>query len=170
MKLAEVASGGQQWTFENLPEEPSTPCDEVDEMEAAAAVNSEATAGDNYKNGDNSILDDVEDESEDMQCNGHEIDSKNGATPLIADTASASADLSEVAANEQSPSANSATAARPPILCSSTSENKVDPVTEIAPDLSVKIADLGNACWVVSTYFVQAWCLKFGMKSPSTSY
>ena len=153
MKLAEVASGGQQWTFENLPEEPSTPCDEVDEMEAAAAVNSEATAGDNYKNGDNSILDDVEDESEDMQCNGHEIDSKNGATPLIADTASA--DLSEVAANEQSPSANSATA-RPPILCSSTSENKVDPVTEIAPDLSVKIADLGNACWVVST------CIKLG--------
>jgi len=151
MKLAEVASGGQQWTFENLPEEPSTPCDEVDEMEAAAAVNSETTAGDNYKNGDNSILDDVDDESEDMQCNGHEIDSKNGATPLIADTASASADLSEVAANEvnngQSPSANSATA-RPPILCSSTSENKVDPVTEIAPDLSVKIADLGNACWV----------------------
>ena len=164
MKLAEVASGGQQWTFENLPEEPSTPCDEVDEMEAAAAVNSEATAGDNYKNGDNSILDDVDDESEDMQCNGHEIDSKNGATPLIADTASA--DLSEVAANEvnngQSPSANSATA-RPPILCSSTSENKVDPVTEIAPDLSVKIADLGNACWVVSTLY-RPVCNKIALK------
>ena len=104
------------------------------------------------------LLDDVDDESEDMQCNGHEIDSKNGAT-VIADTASA-VDLNEVAANEaaaaagvnngQSPSANSA-AARPPILCSSTTENKVDPVTEIAPDLSVKIADLGNACWVVST-------------------
>ena len=26
----------------------------------------------------------------------------------------------------------------------------VDPVREVAPDLQVKIADLGNACWVVS--------------------
>jgi len=156
MKLAEVASGGQQWTFENLPEEPSTPCDEVDEMEA---VNLNSEAGDNYKNGDNSILEDVEDESEDMQCNGHEIehDSKNGA--VIANTASA--DLSGLSASEaaneaaaaaagvnngQSPSANAT--ARPPVLCSSMNESKIDPVTEIAPDLSVKIADLGNACWV----------------------
>ena len=27
---------------------------------------------------------------------------------------------------------------------------RVDPVTEVCPDLQVKIADLGNACWVVS--------------------
>ena len=30
---------------------------------------------------------------------------------------------------------------------------KLDPVFEIASDLQVKIADLGNACWVVS-YFL----------------
>ena len=45
--------GGQQWNFENLPEEPSTPCDEADEdTEAAAAVdnlNSSLEAAD--KNG-----------------------------------------------------------------------------------------------------------------------
>lgn len=29
-------------------------------------------------------------------------------------------------------------------------ERKPDPVTEICPHLEVKIADLGNACWVVS--------------------
>merc|ERR1711936_1382274 len=46
MKLAEVASGGQQWTFENLPEEPSTPCDdEVDEMEAVINLNEAASTG-----------------------------------------------------------------------------------------------------------------------------
>merc|ERR1739844_879189 len=28
------------------------------------------------------------------------------------------------------------------------SEKKLDPVTEICADLQVKIADLGNACWV----------------------
>jgi hypothetical protein len=171
MKLAEVASGGQQWTFENLPEEPSTPCDEVEEMEAVNLNNEDAEAGaDNYKNGDNSILEDVEDESEDMQCNGHEIDS----TAVIADIAStmtasdclgSSLTASEVAANEaaeaaesavnngDSPSANDRSAretrdGRPSLLCSSTTEGKIDPVTEIAPDLSVKIADLGNACWV----------------------
>merc|ERR1719422_2002365 len=35
---------------------------------------------------------------------------------------------------------------------SSTTENKPDPVFEIAPDLQVKIADLGNACWVTHHY------------------
>merc|ERR1719273_3121659 len=80
MKLAEVAAGGQQWNFENLPEEPSTPCDEMFEPEAAATASAAVNlnsglvgeAADNYKNGDNSILEDVEDESEDMQCNGHD--------------------------------------------------------------------------------------------------
>ena len=62
MKLAEVAAGGQQWNFENLPEEPSTPCDEADEGTEAIKNINEAT--DNYKtNGDNSIIEDVEDEN-----------------------------------------------------------------------------------------------------------
>lgn len=34
---------------------------------------------------------------------------------------------------------------------SSASIRRPDPVNEIATDLQVKIADLGNACWVVST-------------------
>ena len=181
MKLAEVGSmGGQQWNFENLPEEPSTPCDEADEdTEAAAAaaavdnLNSSLEAADNYKNGgDNSILEDVEDESEDMQCNGlHEgseavYDQTNGAAVtenpvdcdgLEASEAEAEADL----VNNEQPLTdnadmndrarnNSDREGRPTVFSSSMTENKIDPVTEIAPDLQVKIADLGNACWVVS--------------------
>merc|ERR1719464_1572931 len=39
MKLAEVATGGpQQWTFENLPEEPSTPCDEETNLVSSASA------------------------------------------------------------------------------------------------------------------------------------
>ena len=174
MKLAEVAAGGQQWNFENLPEEPSTPCDEMFEagteatnMNSGGGANLSEVA-DNYKNGDNSILEDVEDESEDMQCNGHDQEGdpeqhevqKNGgviinSAELTAEVAAANeAAAAAVAAevnNGQLPASLNATA-RPPILCASTTENKIDPVTEIAPDLQVKIADLGNACWVVSTY------------------
>ena len=172
--------GGQQWNFENLPEEPSTPCDEADEdTEAAAAVdnlNSSLEAADNYKNGgDNSILEDVEDESEDMQCNGHEgseavHDQTNGAAviagtenPVDCDGLEASEAEAEADAdvNNEQPHTdnadrnerarnNSDRAGRPTVFSSSMTENKIDPVTEIAPDLQVKIADLGNACWVVS--------------------
>lgn len=177
MKLAEVGSmGGQQWNFENLPEEPSTPCDEADEdTEAAAAVdnlNSSLEAADNYKNGgDNSILEDVEDENEDMQCNGHEgsevvYDQTNGAAviantenPVDCDGLEASEAEAEADVNNEQPLTdnadmnerarnNSDREGRPTVFSSSMTENKIDPVTEIAPDLQVKIADLGNACWV----------------------
>ena len=33
---------------------------------------------------------------------------------------------------------------------------KLDPVFEIASDLQVKIADLGNACWVVSCFLTHS--------------
>ncbi len=36
---------------------------------------------------------------------------------------------------------------------------KLDPVVEVCPDLEVKIADLGNACWVVSSLFkLRTYC------------
>ena len=172
MKLAEVGSmGGQQWNFENLPEEPSTPCDEADEdTEAAAAVdnlNSSLEAADK-NGGDNSILEDVEDEGEDMQCNGHEgsevvYDQTNGLTenPVDCDGLEASEAEAEADVNNEQPLTdnadrnerarnNSDREGRPTVFSSSMTENKIDPVTEIAPDLQVKIADLGNACWVVS--------------------
>lgn len=120
MKLAEVAAGGQSWNFENLPEEPSEPCDEAEDGEEQE---------DNFKNGDH--------DAEDMHCNGHDNGDKNNG------------DSTEVGAgNEQD---NNGQNTKPlPTLVASTSESKPDPVTEITPDLQVKIADLGNACWVVS--------------------
>ena len=39
----------------------------------------------------------------------------------------------------------------PPQLPSQAGKVVVDPVTEVVPDMEVKIADLGNACWVVSS-------------------
>ena len=104
-----------------------------------------------------------------MQCNGHEsgpevVHDRETNGPVTSDVVSgglmddneaivSAAAAVDAAVNNGQPQVD-ATAhgeVRPPILCSSTTENKVDPVTEIAPDLQVKIADLGNACWVVSS-------------------
>ena len=143
MKLAEVASGGQQWNFENLPEEPSTPCDETEDEKASNEIQ------DSYKNGDlmdgdsivevettSGVTSDTKRGAEEMHCNGHEDKLTAG-------------DENQVNNGQQVPEAASDTSKPPPVV-SSTAEAKPDPVTEITPDLQVKIADLGNACWVVS--------------------
>ena len=49
MKLAEVAAGGQQWNFENLPEEPSTPCDVA--IDEAVDEDFMTKNGDSYDDG-----------------------------------------------------------------------------------------------------------------------
>ena len=153
MKLAEVATGGpQQWTFENLPEEPSTPCDDEETNLVSSANNDQDTVNNSeIKNGDHNNengenlepegaggdVDNVGNEN-DMHCNGHqEAAGINGS-----DTGLDNQDMA-------SPASSAASALRPPALSSTVTENKPDPVTEIAPDLQVKIADLGNACWVV---------------------
>lgn len=141
MKLAEVASGGQQWNFENLPEEPSTPCDETEDEKASNEIQ------DSYKNGDlmdgdsivevettSGVTSDTKRGAEEMHCNGHEDKLTAG-------------DENQVNNGQQVPEAASDTSKPPPVV-SSTAEAKPDPVTEITPDLQVKIADLGNACWV----------------------
>ena len=150
MKLAEVATGGQQWNFEDLPEEPSTtppPCDET-----TTEANDEATE-DNYKNGTDHNDDPETDHGGglDMHCNGHEAaaeaeDNKNGQENED------DFDEDEKVANSNNGPASAAAATpdpKQPLVLGSNTENKPDPVTELAPHLSVKIADLGNACWVV---------------------
>jgi len=165
MKLAEVATGGpQQWTFENLPEEPSTPCDEETNLVSSASavaigavsehqdtsVNNSSLVelnknGDhNNENGENlepegaggDIVDDNGGhENDDMHCNGHDQE-----TIIVGNGNQDNQD--PMASPSQSDNV------RPLALSSTVTENKPDPVTEIAPDLQVKIADLGNACWV----------------------
>ena len=156
MKLAEVATGGpQQWTFENLPEEPSTPCDEETnegpENNQDTTVNNSSLVelnknGDhNNENGENlepegaggDIVDDNGGhENDDMHCNGHDQE-----TIIVGNGNQDNQD--PMASPSQSDNV------RPLALSSTVTENKPDPVTEIAPGLQVKIADLGNACWVV---------------------
>ena len=163
MKLAEVATGGpQQWTFENLPEEPSTPCDEEIVSTLATANQSAAEDTENCKNGDYnnengenleplenspaSASADIENAPiEDMHCNGHEEPGNAASATAFKNGSSDNQEMASPA------SAGTAAGQRPPALSSTVTENKPDPVTEIAPDLQVKIADLGNACWVVSS-------------------
>merc|ERR1712203_1077070 len=102
---------------------------------------------------------------ETMQCNGHEgsevvYDQTNGTeNPVDCDGLEASEAEAEADVNNEQPLTdnadmnerarnNSDREGRPTVFSSSMTENKIDPVTEIAPDLQVKIADLGNACWV----------------------
>lgn len=163
MKLAEVATGGpQQWTFENLPEEPSTPCDEETNLVSSASavaigasehqdttVNNSLVElnknGDhNNENGENlepegagdDLVDNGGHENDNMHCNGHDQE-----TIIVGSNGQDNQDMASPSQIEDS--------VRPLALSSTVTENKPDPVTDIAPDLQVKIADLGNACWVV---------------------
>ena len=145
MKLAEVAAGGQQWNFENLPEEPSTPCDEAID-EAVDEDFMTKNGGDSFQHSPLPVQQPevgetaAETGSEtQLHCNGHEtVAEQNG-------------DKNNEAASNGTPPASRP---QPPILtpasaASAAEIKKLDPVTEITPDLQVKIADLGNACWVV---------------------
>ena len=162
MKLAEVAAGGQQWNFENLPEEPSTPCDVA--IDEAVDEDFMTKNGDSYDDGhhdqaeeedDCGVLAEDDDDSnlqKQQHFNGHEA-AENG------DKNETGVAMAEAVANSNGQT--------PPLACGddgilpatptaaaalALSEKKLDPVTEICADLQVKIADLGNACWVVSVY------------------
>ena len=160
MKLAEVVSGGQQWNFENLPEEPSTPCDDeaIDEPVEEDSFMTKNGVGDSFHdvgNVDGAIPGADEKNgttASSVHCNGHEVDGNSEAITNNATTENGDKNAAAVgveAASNGSPSAPPAS--RPPIpAMAANAERKPDPVTEIAPELQVKIADLGNACWVVS--------------------
>jgi serine/threonine protein kinase len=111
MKLAQVASGGQPFSFEDLVEE-------VGEK----SMNSDDDGGIAIEccNGDANM-------AEDGDCSGKVVETNGSGNNhnhhSDADTASPKS------ANHQP-------------------TRQFDPVTEEAPDLQVKIADLGNACWV----------------------
>lgn len=138
MKLAEVAAGGQKWNFEDVPEEPSsTHCDDFEVDENNATVE-ELSTEQQHNNGADAEL--CIDGSE-RHCNGHD-DSANNET-AEADM-NGSDDVTVIPPPASRP---------PPSITSTIDQSKTDPVTEISPDLEVKIADLGNACWVVSQTF-----------------
>lgn len=71
-------------------------------------------------------------------CNGKEIAGKVGAH-----------ETEEAQKNEDN-SDISKSADNSPRVVPKEEPRRPDPVHEVCPDLQVKIADLGNACWVVS--------------------
>jgi len=130
MKLAEVASGGQNFSFEadiaarqKLPKSPSS-----DETGGLVMGTPTKVAGDGTPDSSFSPEPGAE------------------TSPSTLDKSAASPETNgngTVANNDQFlPTSESA--------LSMSKLQKRDPVVEVCPDMQVKIADLGNACWVVS--------------------
>ena len=170
MKLAEVAAGGQQWNFENLPEEPSTPCDVA--IDEAVDEDFMTKNGDSYDDGhhdqaeeedDCGVLAEDDDDSnlqKQQHCNGHEAaengDKNETGVAMAEAVANSNGQTPPLASGDDGILPATPTAAAALAL----SEKKLDPVTEICADLQVKIADLGNACWVVSVATRERACAR----------
>ena len=130
MKLAEVATSPEFWDPDKHPPK-------SEEATKTAAANE-----DTEENGE-------------QQCNGHQAKADDDERPVDAanpeavvgngDGGSGECDKESIA----SPM-NVDGSLIPPQLPSQAGKVVVDPVTEVVPDMEVKIADLGNACWVVS--------------------
>lgn len=136
MKLAEVATGGA-WTFDDT-------ADKKKESGAAADSNKQdkEKKGDAAETNGHEKVTDVDDE-EDEDDGGLRMGDKavvaaeNGAG-AAATPSSPEGPPAAAAEGEGDPEGDAVIQARKP-----------DPVHEVCPDLQVKIADLGNACWVV---------------------
>ena len=140
MKLAEVATSPEFWDPDKHP-----PKSEEAATTAAAAAKEQQE--EKQKNGG-------------QQCNGHpaKADDEDGDARVGA--AAVDADPEVVVGNGDGGGEGEKEAANPmnvdlipPQLPSQAGKVVVDPVTEVVPDMEVKIADLGNACWVVSGRF-----------------
>ena len=122
MKLAEVASGGSNFNFDS----------------SKNGSNDECNASQDNKNG-------LSDSASQGECNGH--NNKETVKTTAEDEEDVDGLQMEASAvGDQSMQAN------PEGEEDEEEEEKprLDPVHHICPDLEVKIADLGNACWVVS--------------------
>ena len=124
MKMAEVAAGGQDWSFEKKDASSANGNGKAVNGESAAAADSANTT--------------LEDDDVEV------VDSSSAG-------ASANVTLSPVSSDKLNESNGSGIGM--PQLPVANSQPRVDPVNEICTDMQVKIADLGNACWVVSSRF-----------------
>ena len=157
MKLADVTSsqagGLPVWSFESR-DIPST-------IEEGASGDSEFVTEDNNTessieavkgnicNGIKSSTNPVESTNKNgnpVNSNGCNFLENSPASPNTAPSTLANSSGAELQASPAASLASGGTAG-------SQDTRRPDPVFEISLDLQVKIADLGNACWVVSTYF-----------------
>ena len=139
MKLAEVATSPEFWDPDKHPPK--------SEEAASTASAAKEQQEEKQKNGG-------------QQCNGHpaKADDEDGDARVGA--AAVDTDPEGVVGNGDGGGEGEKEAANPmnvdlipPQLPSQAGKVVVDPVTEVVPDMEVKIADLGNACWVVSGRF-----------------
>ena len=155
MKLADVTSSSLTG---NLPVWNFDPNGLPSTIEEAAVGDAE------YLAGDNSVEPELDEVKENIfnghaksptsvvtsACNGKEFNSNgcnfNENQPKSSITAPSTLANSSGAELQASPAASLTSGG----TAGSQDTRKVDPVFEIAQDLQVKIADLGNACWVVS--------------------
>ena len=147
MKLAEVATSPEFWDPDNHPPK-------------------SASTKDN-----NSALTTSTSENKEEQCNGHqeqdgekqeEQQEQHPPEVVVGNGNGAAEDNDAVVPPYEFTEDGDRVV--PPQLPSSLASKAVDPVTEVCLDLQVKIADLGNACWVVSNM------LFLKNSSPTSSY
>ncbi len=135
MKLAEVATSPEFWNPDDHP-----PKQQNGDSDLSASTTSKEMQCNGHQEGGEEKKDDGDGGEDEMKP---EVVMGNGAGGAE-DAASLGVPPFEFTAEggEQMP--------HPPQLPSSlTQKPAVDPVTEVCLDLQVKIADLGNACWVV---------------------
>ena len=129
MKLAEVATSPEFWDPDKHPPKaisPSSATTVAKEQQEEKKNGGPQVNGHPAKADEDEMVSEVGAKPEVVVGNGDGEGDKEAADPMSVD------DLV------------------PPQLPSQAGKVVVDPVTEVVPDMEVKIADLGNACWVVS--------------------
>ena len=164
MKLADVTSSSQagglpMWNFDS----------------AGLPATMEETTGDSESNVEKRGTDSTAEGTGKTLCNGHDKSSgsavnaeknqkvitslcNNNVNRQTSPTSTVNSNLVNTSGTEQhtSPAASLASGG----TGGSQDTRKPDPVFEISLDLQVKIADLGNACWVVSykvVHLINTW-------------
>lgn len=135
MKLAMVASGGQDFDLADI-------INQGEMKENDGSIGGPKAEEDNSSNNEN-----------DMLCNGHEkrdAEDKKQVVFIAGDVDVGSNVEQENGSHEDV--ATSSFLNQPEDQAYHQHHRKRDPVTEVCPDLQVKIADLGNACWVVRLF------------------
>eukprot|EP00095_Tigriopus_kingsejongensis_P008551 maker-scaffold989_size72935-snap-gene-0.10 protein:Tk08551 transcript:maker-scaffold989_size72935-snap-gene-0.10-mRNA-1 annotation:"srsf protein kinase 1-like" len=139
MKMADIALGGQEWNFSK---------------KEANNHNSQAKASSNSPTQNNGDDEDAEeDEHVTFLCNGHEKKETSEANGQKAATTTTTTPAYEDGEdNSKLNDSNGSGEGGLPNFGSgqpgTPAQRKLDPVNEICQELQVKIADLGNACWV----------------------
>ena len=172
MKLVEIASGsgsGQPWTFGQETEEDSDDEEQEnssknnkkdvcnghtsDDAEKKAIIASKKEDAEKITSVDSGLSDGNAEGSDNNKSSGGDAILSSSSSNTISNGGEVGQQQQPLSSPPSSAQGSTTSAMSPPTsICptAAAAARKVDPVTEVCPDLQVKIADLGNACWVVS--------------------